>query len=320
MQLSLCLWPPDTLRGALQAYLLVVAEKIAAATQRDYADRADWLCLVLGNSAPLRTVTFARVERVVKDYGPRGHGLMMVTLRKRLRLLRAALAYAADHGHITHAEIPRLPPQLHDDGRRGTGFYTVEEYARFRQHVPEGAYRRFFDLCFWTGHHSFDVRRYQRKWLDPDYLWTGDDGKVWHRGRYWRENHKNRRCLGVWLPMEPEFRELASFWMDTNPQWCESTMVVGRIWVSKVVRQAAADAGLHYVTPNLGMRRSFATMLASREWPPEYIRQALGHEGEAWIEKGKNPVSPVVHTARPTMATSHYLRPSPDMFRRKLAG
>ena len=317
MQLDLPLWPCGTLRGALTTYLAAVVDKIAIATQKDYQDRADWLCACLGDVTPLEQVTFARIEKLVKDHGPKGRGLMMVTLRKRLRLLRAAMLYAADHGMLEHARVPRLPPQLHDDGRRGQDFYTVEEFQRFREFVPDGAYRRFFDLGFWTGHHSHDIRRYKRQWLDPDYPWVDEAGKILSVGRYWRENHKNKRSKGVWLPMEREFAELARRWLETNPQWSDASPIVGRLWVNKVVHEAVAASGLPYVSPNLGMRRSFATMLASRQWPPEYIRQALGHEGEAWIERGQR--GPRVHTSRPTTATSHYLRPSPDMVRRVLS-
>lgn len=317
MQLDLSLWPCGTLRGALTTYLAAVVDRIANATVKDYKDRADWLCAKLGNTTPLEQVTFTRIEALVKREGPKGNGLMMVTLRKRLRMLRAAMLYAADHGMLEHARVPRLPPQLHDDGKRGQDFYTVDEYARFREQVPDGAYRRFFDLGFWTGHHSLDIRRAQRQWLDPDYPWLDDNGKILRVGRYWRENHKNKRCKGSWLAMEREFADLARGWIECNPQWSDTSVIVGRLWLNKVAHQAAAAAGLHYVSPNLGMRRSFATMLASREWPTEYIRQALGHEGESWVEQSKS--GPVVHTSRPTTASSHYMRNSPDAIRRKLA-
>lgn len=317
MQLELSLWPCGTLRGALTTYLAAVADKIANATVRDYQDRADWLCMKLGDTAPLEQVTFKRLEKLVKDEGPKGRGLMMVTLRKRLRTLRAALLYAADHGMLEHARVPRLPPQLHDDGKRGQGFYTVEEYQRFREQVPEGAYRRFFDLGFWTGHHSLDIRRATRQWLDPDYPWLSDEGKILRVGRYWRENHKNKRCEGSWFAMEPEFARITRGWVEQNPQWTDTSTIVGRLWVSKVAHQAAAAAGLHHVTANLGMRRSFATMLVSRGWTPEHIRQALGHEGEVQVRTGQH--GPQVHTARPTMASSHYMRNSPDSIRRQLA-
>lgn len=318
MQLELSLWPCGTLRGALTTYLAAVVEKIANATLKDYHDRADWLCLKLGNTTPLEQVTFGRLESLVKAEGPKGKGLMMVTLRKRLRTLRAALLYAADHGMLEHARVPRLPPQLHDDGKRGQDFYTVDEFMAFREHVPEGAYRRFFDLGFWTGHHSYDIRRAPRQWLDPDYPWLDDDGKILSVGRYWRENHKNKRCKGAWFAMEREFATIARGWLEQNPQWSDGSALVGRLWVSKVAHVASAGAGLHHVSPNLGMRRSFASMLISRGWSPEHVRQALGHEGESWIEQGKR--GPMVHTSRPTTATSHYMRPSPDSIRRKLAG
>jgi hypothetical protein len=297
--------------------LAAVVDKIANATARDYQDRADWLCQKLGDTTPLERVTFARIEKLVRDEGPKGRGLLMVTLRKRLRLLRAAMFYAADHGMLTHMQVPRLPPQLHDDGKRGQDFYTVEEFERFREHVPEGAYRRFFDLGFWTGHHSLDIRRYRRQWLDPDYPWLSEEGKILRVGRYWRVNHKNKRCHGTWMAMEPEFARLARGWLEQHPQWSDATAVVGRLWVSKVAHKAAADAALHYVSPNLGIRRSFATMLASRGWPNEMIRQALGHEGEIQVAAGKR--GPAVTTGRPSIASSHYIRSSPEGIRRQLA-
>lgn len=316
MQLELSLWPRGTLRACLTDYIAAVIHRLAPATLGDYQDRADWLCAQFGNARSIRELDFAAFETLVKEHGPRGRGLMMVTLRKRLRMLRAALSYAHDHGLVDR--VPRLPPQLYDDGKRGTDFYTVDQFALFAAAIPEGPGRRFHELGFWTGLHSFDVRRYERQWLDPDYAWLGDDGAIVGRGRYWRVNHKNRRCVGVWLPMEPEFRALALRWLEENPHWQDTSRVVGRVWPRQTGAKAAAETGLHYVTPNTGMRRSFATMLASRDYPPEYIRQALGHEGEAWIDR-QHGAAPSVKTTRPTTATSHYLRPSPDMIRRILS-
>lgn len=316
MQLELALWPRGTLRRALCDYIAAVVHKIAPATLIDYQQRADWLCLQFGNARNLRELDFAALEWLVKEHGPRGRGLMMVTLRKRLRTLRAALTYAHDHGLVDR--VPRLPPQLYDDGNRGQDFYTVEEFGRFSAAVPDGPGRRFYEIGFWTGHHSLDVRRYLRQWLDPGYVWTSDDGAVLGYGRYWRVNHKNRRCEGTWLAMEPEFRALATRWLEENPSWQDKTRIVGRVWPKATAARAASVAGLHYVRPSLGMRRSFATMLASRDYPPEYIRQALGHEGEAWIERQRG-TAPRVHTSRPTTATAHYIRTSPDLVKHLLS-
>jgi hypothetical protein len=310
-QLDLCLWPETTVRGCLDAYLHVVCGKLARATLGDYQDRADWICRVLGESTPLDRVSYQDIEALVKRHGPSGTGLKLVTLRKRIRMFRAALSLQLDRGNIER--LWKMPRQLTDDGQRGQDFYTVAEYAKFRQEVPEGRYRRFFDLGFWTGHHAYDVKRFTRAMLDPDYAWRDEQGEQIRAGAYLRQNHKNRRAVEIWFPAEPEFRGIVSEWILSNPQWGERSVVVGRIaGVSKVAHQAAERAGLHYVTPNRGLRRSFATMLASRGYDHEYIRQAMAHEGRIWTERESAQASPKVHTARPTTDTAHYCRPSSE--------
>lgn len=317
MQLELCLWSPRSLRGTLIAYLAAVSKKIADATAIDYQDRADWLCKVFGNATPIDEITFLHIERVTRDYGPGGRigTLKWVTLRKRLRMLRAAFGYAADRGLMMHAQIPRLPPQLCDDGERGATFYTPEEFERFIAEVPSERARRYFQIGFWTGHHTHDIRSMLRWMVDPDYEWIGLNGEVLARGRYWRRNHKNKRCEPAWVPMEPEFRTLVLAWIAANPRWGDNDRLTGpgRCWgMCKTARLAASRAGLEYVTPNLGMRRSFATMLASR-YPdmPEYLRQLMGHEGEMVIRKAER--GHAASTNRPSMLTSHYLRASKDL-------
>lgn len=308
-QLWLNLWPPNTLRGCLTAYLTSVSGKIRPHTLRDYQDRIEWLCAVLGPGTDIAQIKLKDLERLVHDWGPDGAArLKLVTIRKRLRFLRSALLYA--EGHDLIVKVPRLPPQLYDDGERGSTFYTPSQFEVFSSHLPEGAHRRFFELGFWTGHHSHDIRHTTMAMLEPDFVWRDSAGKVAGRGRYWRRNHKNRRCTPAWVPMEPEFRDIVSGWFAANPQWGERALVVGEVWgVSKMARRAAQQSGLEYVTPNSGMRRSFATMLASRGMQNEYIRHLLGHEGETVISH-----EGTVSTARPSIATSHYLRPSGDLF------
>src|SRR5262245_34382128 len=127
-QLVLPLWPAYTLRGCLSAYIAAVSGKITSETLGDYNDRAAWMCDVVGECVDVRELTFARVERLVLDWGPAGRGLKFVTLRKRLRLTRAAMLYAADHGLLPHHAVFRMPPQLCDDGERRRAFHTPEQF------------------------------------------------------------------------------------------------------------------------------------------------------------------------------------------------
>lgn len=309
-QLALCLWPQNTVRGCLDAYLHVVAPKLAHATLGDYQDRADWLARVLGDSTPLKQVTYQTIERMIASHGP--PRLKLVTLRKRIRMFRAALLLQYDRSNVE--KVWRMPRQLHDDGQRGQDFYTVSEYQRFREQVPEGRYRRFFDLGFWTGHHSHDVRRTARAMLDPRHVWKDGAGEALATGAYVRRNHKNRRCVETLFPMEPEFQVIVTGWLADHPEWSDRSSIIGKIFgVSKAAKQAADRSGLHYVTPNRGLRRSFATMLASRGYDSEYVRQAMAHEGRVVIQREDENSSPRVHTHRPTMDTAHYLRPSTEL-------
>lgn len=311
-QLELQLWPEWTLRGCLTDYLTAIAGRITAATMTDYQDRAAWLCGVLGEGTRINGLPFKRMERLVKDWGPDGKGLLLVTIRRRLRTLRAALLYAADRDLLTHMQVFRMPPQLFDDGRRREAFHTVEQFTRFREFLHERA-QRTADLLFWTGHHISDVRRMRRWMLDPDFVWKDDQGRELARGRYWRVNTKNRRCQPAWFPMEPELRALAIGWLAQHHGWKHDSTVAGRVWSLHRAFAAAADrAQLPRVAP-IDLRRSYASMLASR-FPevPDYIRMALGHECPAVVTPGEA----LVRTAkRPTTATAHYLRPTGDMLR-----
>lgn len=316
-QLCLRLWPATTLRGCLLEYMDVIVPRLAAATLKDYEDRLEWLCSKLGELTPIRGLTYRRIEDLIKAEGPDGAGLLMVTLRKRIRFLRAAVTLAYERGEAER--VWKMPMQLRDDGKRGTDFYNVEEFWKVHNELPDGMYRRHFAIGFWTGFHTEDIRRLRRKHIDPHFLWKDDKDNVLAHGRYWRMNQKNRHTLETWFPMEPELRELTIAWLAQNPDWREDSPVCGNVWgKKKVLLPAAARAGLHYVSPNRGMRRSFATMLASRGYDAEYIRQAMAHEGRATITK-EDGHAPVVRTNRPTMDTSHYLRPSADFIRNSVA-
>jgi hypothetical protein len=116
-QLALSLWPPGSLIECLSTYLQRHGDGLATSTLGDYGDRAEWLIRALGGElTQLEDITFMRLERLVDEWGPRGKGLRLVTIRKRLRFLMACLKYAQDRGIIE--KVPRLP-KMRDDGERG---------------------------------------------------------------------------------------------------------------------------------------------------------------------------------------------------------
>lgn len=313
-QLVLPLFPETCVRGCIDAYLDTVADKLASATLGDYRARQDWLCRVFGDGTPIAAVTYVDVERVVKAHGPRTtSNLKLVTLRKRIRLLRAALWLQLDRGNIE--KLWKMPRQLGDDGERGGTVYTVAEYSRLREGFTEGPQRRIFDLSFWTGMHTHDLVRTTRGMLNPDHEWRDETGQVVGRGAYLRRNHKNRRCVDIWFPMEPELRELAAGWLRDNA-WGDDDLVAhvrgletGTKVLCRLMRKACRLAELPYGEPNRAMRRSFATMIGDRHHDdPEHLRLAMAHEGRMTISREDGRTTTATH--RPTMDTAHYLRPS----------
>jgi integrase len=318
-QIELRLYPPGTWHECLFTYLREQCEGLAADTRRDYRDRATWCATVIAPTTPIRDITIVALQDVVREHGPKGGGLLNVTLRKRIGYGLAALGYAAARGLIDPQLIPQIKwLKLRDDGTRGKVFLTVAQYEDFRAEIPEGRFRRFADLGFWTGHHSRDIRTMRKDHLDPNFVWRDDRGKEIGRGRYWRRNHKNKRVFETWFPMEPEFRLIVLGWFKEFPHWRDNSAVVAKTYNMAPVFNAAAErARVPRVKPNLDLRRSFATMLAARGYPNEYVRQALGHEGEISTKGAGEKVA--VETLKPSTATRHYLRPSPDLMKHAIS-
>ncbi len=311
-QLVLSLFPETHLRGCLDAYMDTIAAKLASATLSDYRARQDWLCRMFGDSTPIANITYVDVEKVIKVHGPKTvSNLKLVTLRKRIRLLRAALWLQLDRGNIE--KLWKMPRQLGDDGVRGGTLYTVAEYSRLREGFKDGPQRRLFDLSFWSGMHTYDLIRTTRGMINPDYEWRDSDGVLVGQGAYLRRNHKNRRCVDVWFPMEPELREIAAGWLRDNPAWSEHEPIAhvrgletGTKVLCRMMRTACKLAELPYGEPNRSMRRSFATMIGDRHHDdPEHLRLAMAHEGRMTISRENGQTTVATH--RPTMDTTHYL-------------
>jgi integrase len=250
--------------------------EIADDTVSDYQTRKAWLCLALGESTQLSSITLETLERAASAWGPNGRGLMWTTIKKRFTFLLAAMKYAAARRICRRDDVPDMP-RLPDDSNRGKRVVTIAEFRELRLALPD-RFRYFSDSSFWFGFHTRDVQRMTRSWIDPEYTWRDSDGVELWRGRYLRFNHKNKHCEENWFPMESEARE--SFQALLRSPGSPDGLVVGHLWcLSKTFTAACDRCGIARVKPNQDLRRSFASMLAARGWSHEYIRQAQGHEG-----------------------------------------
>lgn len=295
------------MRAVLVDYLAMLAESIAEDTrENDYRVRLEWLIGQLGESTPAAAVTFSGLEAIARQARPI---LMDVTIKRRLRFWRAAMVYAAKRGVVAWEAVPELPPWLKDDRKVHSDFYTPAQFAAFRLALPPGPTRRWADIAFWSGMHSYDIVRMRRQDIEPGFAWEGSA----ERGRFLRRNHKNRRCEPTWIPCESEFAALADEWLKERGRPDE--MLVGRVWnLRRSFQLAASRADLPPVRPNLGLRASYSTMLLSRGHSYEFVRLALGHAGEVRANVGIDGVARA-STGRPTTLTRHYLRPNPEILR-----
>lgn len=314
MQLDLSLWPRNCVRSVLADYVAMKSENLSADTiDDDYRWRTAWLVAVLGEATPAESVTFSVLEAVAR--GARGV-IRDVTIKRRLVFWRAAVRYAAMRDVVPRGCVPELPPWLRDDSVRSTDYYTTHQYTTFRMALPPGPFRRFGDLGMWTGMHRRDLFDMTRAHLEPDYEWLDDAGNVLERGRWWRRNHKNRRCAPAWMPMEPELHGLAVEWLR-EPGHADQRLVGHLDNLSRVFQAAAVRADLPTVRPNLGLRASHATMLMTRDHSYEYVRQVLGHVGEVSAIARDDGSTAATTAKRPSILTRHYLRTSPELLARR---
>lgn len=305
VQLELAFWPESSLRRVLADYMARQSDHVAEATIRDYADRAAWLLGVLGEETEIERLSFAKLEMLARAQGPKGAGLMMETLKKRFTFLRAACTYAWERGII---DKPVRVPRIKTDSKPRTRVLSLAEWRALREHLI-GRARRFFDLAFLTGMHSSDIFRLKRSHLDPDHVWRDEDGHEIGRGRWWRMNTKNKKCVACWLPMEPELLELSrEILAEPLPP---NALIVGRVHGLAKSFHAAADRAQAPRWCPLDLRRSFASLLMSRGHGDHYMRMALGHEG---LGAG----IPDRESQRPSILSRHYLRVTEDVVRSEL--
>lgn len=304
VQLSLALIPRGTVGAVFESYLRDQTDGLAAATMRDYADRAAWLCQVLGESTPAVEVDTARLVRVVAEWGPSSsRGLLGVTVRRRLVFLRAAWKWSIALGELPASALPALP-RIRNDGERRRQLHTPEQHAAMLAALPPGQWRRAAGIWFWTGMHTWDVWRSCREWIDLDYQWRDESGAVAGRGRWLRHNHKNPRCVTEWFPMLAGFRAAAEEWLAELPP-SPSALICGRLHnPTRMFGAACVRAQVPAVAP-IDYRRSCASHLLALGCSDEYARHYLGQV---------SPVGADGHaSARPTVLHMHYARSTPRM-------
>ena len=312
MQLELSFYAPTSVRGCLSDYITMKGETVTEETIRDdYMTRAAWCAEQFGELTPVASVTFAAMERAARSARS---AFANVTIKRRLVFFCAAVKYAEKRGIVPRGTAPDLPPWLRDDSQRCEDYYTPEQFAAYEAAMGPGLFRINQRLGFWTGQHTLDLFAMRRSMLDTEYRWEDETGAEVRRGRWLRHNHKNRRCEPTWLPMEPELLVLALEVL--NEPGSSDDLITGRIWNIKRACDKAADrAELPRIRANLGLRASHATMLMSRGYSYEYVRQVLGHEGE--MRQAGASATP--RASRPTMLSRHYLRSSPALFSAELS-
>lgn len=306
MQLELALWPSNSLKAAVDAYLRERAEYIAEATVVDYGERARWLFRAFGGEMRrLDTIKYDDLRTAEREWGPRGKGLMLCTVRKRIVFLLAIMKLAAARGIIGKDAVPPLP-QIASDSRRKERFLTLNEYQQLRLSSTDRM-RTLIDLAFWTLHHRHDLWTMQRWMLDPTHRWLDDEGNVKWVGRYWRRNHKNKRCQPCWIPAEKEFVPIMQAILAEPGS--RDGLVVGRVSSYAKALKAACDRCEIPPCSLMAMRHSQATLLLERTQSNyEYVRLVMGHEGAV----SQSPDGRYHGTDDPTVLTRHYCHASPD--------
>lgn len=295
-----------SLRAALDDYFARNTEGLAEATVQEYKERAGWLLRELGEGARIDRIDYDVLDSIVRRYSAT---LAHVTIKRRLVFLRAVLKFAQTRGLIE--KVPALP-KLRDDSSPRTVIHTVEQWGIFRSYLPPGPFRRIYDLGFWTGHHTSDLFTMTRSMLDRDRPFFDESGREIWRGGFLRRNHKNRRCQPAWMNMQPELRLLVPELLADSGK--VDGLITGSLWNVRRTFHMAADRatsdGLSVPRCSpIDLRRSCASMLVGRGYPPEYVRQLLGHAGEdSWTQGGR--------TTRPTTASRHYMQMTPALMSR----
>lgn len=279
LQLELPKIGEGRLRESIRWLLEHECEGVREVTRvKDYEVRAEWLLQTFGDcklDELCGRVGYERMRRIVKEQRAREDGGMKnVSLKKRFEFLVRVLKYAANRELIDRARIPELP-QLENDGVSRNAHHTYSQYLLFRVAVPSIRHRAYYDLGWWTGMRRQDLESTRKEDVDVYTPFADDKGKVISMGRFRVRNHKRRKFIPYFIPMEPEFRRCMLEFFERNPMSAED-LVTGKF--SKPQRwmdPSAIRAGVPRISPH-SFRHSRLTYLDSIGVHPEDARHAVG--------------------------------------------
>lgn len=309
MQLDLCLYRRGTLAEAIYWSLRNTCDHIRPATFIDYQERATWLLGVFGESAELADISYERLLKVSKDYGPGGartDRLMVTTIKKRFVFLHKVMTEAT--GRRCLVEMPMFP-KLRCDGRARKRIHTQLQFEAMRAKLDE-PWQTWATIGWYTGMHTYDLNRARERWFKLDEPYRSTSGEVIAPGQWLRHNHKTDAEDEdlVWLPMDQGLHD----WLSARvARGAPPDKVCGRFWKAPArIGLACEQAEVPRISP-IDLRRSRASIWSAEGRSDEWIRIALGHKGHGWT--GPDGEGRQRKALRPTIRTRHYYRPTVEL-------
>jgi integrase len=278
MQLELPKVGEGRLRESINWVLQYELEGVREITRvNDYQVRAAWCLKTFGDcllSDLCGRAGYERMRKIADEEARREGGMKRISLKKRFQFLIRVLKVAANREFVERGRIPEMP-HLENDGVPRQAYHTYQHYRLFRAVLPSLRHRVYYDLGWWTGMRREDLEATRKEDVDPWRPFLDDKGQQLAMGSYRVRNHKRRKFVPYWIPMEKEFRRCMVEFYDQVPMSAED-LITGKF--SKPQRwmdPASVRAGVPRISPH-SFRHSRASYLDSIGVHPEDARFALG--------------------------------------------
>lgn len=246
----------------------------APATLQAHEDHMGWLLGYFGDCL-LEEITYERLAEYKQKEGPTGRGLKVITLKKRLVLLRMALQDAVRRGIIE--KVPPWP-KLKNDARPGTRCPSLAEIDQVRQVIDVDKHRLWQDIAYWTGMRKSDVSR--TRWRHFSF-----DGDMFVR------RSTKTHAQAELFPLDPALKESLLYykelWRPQPMDYCAG------MWdASHGLARYCRRAGVEVYGPN-DLRRARESHLIAAGANPTFVELLLCHG--------------------PAVAKKHYRRTTPEL-------